>query len=70
LPVDFVTGSQFSENAAVGTATVETGIPDSHMGLDCGPNSVAIFKEAIRRARLIGLFLFMIIFSNLGINLF
>ncbi len=65
LPVDFVTGDQFAENATVGTATVETGIPNSHMGLDCGPNSVAIFKEAIRRAKLIGLFLFIIYFLEL-----
>lgn len=28
LPVDFVTGDKFDENATVGSATVEEGIPD------------------------------------------
>ena len=28
LPTDFVTGNKFSEDAEVGAATVESGIPD------------------------------------------
>ena len=31
LPVDFVTGSKFAEDAEVGKATVESGIPDGHL---------------------------------------
>jgi len=31
LPVDFVTGDKFAEDAAVGTATLETGIPAGAM---------------------------------------
>ena len=31
LPVDFVTGDKFAEDAAVGTATKESGIPDGCM---------------------------------------
>ncbi|CAG2182850.1 unnamed protein product, partial [Oppiella nova] len=53
LPVDFVTGDKFSENATVGTATVESGIPAGHLGLDCGPKSVELFKEPIARAKTI-----------------
>lgn len=42
LPVDFVTGSKFGEDAEVGTATVESGIPDGFMvrkGAKSGHNS-------------------------------
>lgn len=31
LPVDFVTGEAFAENTATGTATIESGIPDTWM---------------------------------------
>ena len=34
LPVDFVTGDKFAENAAVGTASLETGIPAGFMVSD------------------------------------
>ncbi|RNA22693.1 phosphoglycerate kinase 1 [Brachionus plicatilis] len=53
LPVDFVTAEKFAEDANSGTATVESGIPDEWMGLDCGPESVKEFKTAIARAKLI-----------------
>ncbi|CAF1072211.1 unnamed protein product [Brachionus calyciflorus] len=53
LPVDFVTAEKFAEDANSGTATVQSGIPDEWMGLDCGPESVKTFKEAIARAKLI-----------------
>lgn len=43
LPVDFVTADKFAENAAVGAADVETGIPDGWMGLDVGPKSRELF---------------------------
>lgn len=43
LPVDFVTAEKFAEDAAVGAADVETGIPDGWMGLDVGPKSQALF---------------------------
>lgn len=37
LPSDFVTGDKFAENANVGSATVESGIPDGWMvgGVHC-----------------------------------
>lgn len=53
LPEDFVTGDKFSEDATVGEATVESGIPDGWMGLDIGPKSRAAFAAPISRARVI-----------------
>merc|ERR1712080_472844 len=44
FPVDFVTGDKFAEDAAVGEATVDSGIPDGWMGLDCGPKSRQLFE--------------------------
>lgn len=51
LPVDFVTADAFSEDANVGAATAEQGIPDDLEGLDCGPQSRALFAEVILRAK-------------------
>lgn len=44
LPVDFVIADKFAENAAVGAADVENGIPDGWMGLDNGPRSSTLFS--------------------------
>lgn len=43
LPVDFVTADKFAENATVGAADIENGIPDGWMGLDVGPKSRDLF---------------------------
>ncbi|XP_078544948.1 phosphoglycerate kinase 1 [Lissotriton helveticus] len=51
LPVDFVTADKFDENANTGTASVATGIPAGWMGLDCGPESVKKFVEAVGRSK-------------------
>lgn len=59
LPVDFVTADKFAENAAVGAADVETGIPDGWMGLDVGPKSRDLFA---------GEHIFFITHSNLHIE--
>jgi len=53
LPVDFVTGDKFAEDAETGTATVSSGIPAGWMGLDCGPASVQKFTNLILGAKLI-----------------
>jgi len=53
FPVDFVTADKFAEDAAVGSATVEQGIPEGWMGLDCGPKSNVLFAEVVARAKLI-----------------
>lgn len=47
LANDFVTADKFGADAAVGYATVETGVPEGMMGLDCGPNSSAQVRTAI-----------------------
>ncbi|XP_029644164.1 phosphoglycerate kinase isoform X2 [Octopus sinensis] len=53
LPVDFVTGDKFAENATVGQATVEEGIPAGHMGLDVGEETNKKFSEVIATAKTI-----------------
>jgi len=53
FPVDFVTADKFDENAQVGAATVEAGIPDGWMGLDCGPQSNTAFATVVGRAKTI-----------------
>merc|ERR1712013_264739 len=44
---------KFAEDAAVGAATMEEGIPDGWMGLDCGPKSRGLFAEVIARAKVV-----------------
>jgi len=51
LPIDFVTANRFAEDAEVGYT--EGGIPDKWRGLDCGPKSIALFQDAIARAKTI-----------------
>lgn len=53
LPVDFVTGDKFAEDATVGSAVVSTGIPDGAMGLDVGPKSTETFTQVVSRAKII-----------------
>lgn len=53
LPVDFVTGDKFAEDAKVGEATVAGGIPAGHMGLDIGPKTREAFAAPIKRAKII-----------------
>jgi len=47
LPVDYITADKFDKDANVGKATDEEGIPDGWMGLDCGEESIKLYKEAI-----------------------
>ncbi|CAI9593242.1 unnamed protein product [Staurois parvus] len=51
LPVDFTTADKFDENANTGQATVASGIPAGWMGLDCGPESMKLFVEAVGRSK-------------------
>ena len=37
----------------VGSATVESGIPDGWMGLDAGPESVKLLRDPVARAKVI-----------------
>lgn len=43
--MDFVTADAFKEDAKVGKADLESGIPDGWMGLDCGPKSIETFVK-------------------------
>lgn len=53
LPVDYITADKFDANANTGTASDKDGIPDGWMGLDCGAESVKLYKEAIDEAKTI-----------------
>jgi phosphoglycerate kinase len=53
LPVDYITADKFAADATVGETTDEKGIPDGWMGLDCGEESVKLYKEAIDEANTI-----------------
>jgi phosphoglycerate kinase len=53
LPVDFVTSSKFGEDGVMGTATLEEGIPDGMMGLDCGPKTIALNASTIQASKTI-----------------
>jgi len=53
FPVDFITANKFAEDAETGEASVESGIPDGWMGLDCGPKSRELFAEVIGRAKVV-----------------
>lgn len=48
LPVDYVCGDKFAEDAQVNT--LEGNIPEGWMGLDIGPKSIELMTEAINRA--------------------
>ena len=50
LPVDVVAATAFSADAEHSVVPVE-GIPDDRMGLDIGPRSVALFREALEGAK-------------------
>jgi len=53
LPVDYITADKFDKDANTSTATDATGIPDGWMGLDCGEESVKLYKAAIEEAETI-----------------
>jgi len=47
LPVDFITSSKFGDDGTIGCATLEEGVPEGMMGLDCGPKSIELNNAAI-----------------------
>jgi len=53
LPVDYVCADKFAPDAATRPADDQTGIPKDWMGLDAGPKSIVIYREAILRAKTI-----------------
>ncbi|KAI5309006.1 phosphoglycerate kinase, partial [Ascosphaera atra] len=53
LPVDFVIADKFDANAKTAKVVDSEGIPDDWMGLDCGEESIKLYKEAINEAKTI-----------------
>lgn len=53
LPVDYITADKFDKDAKTGYATDEQGIEDGWMGLDCGDESIKLYKETIDEAQTI-----------------
>jgi len=53
FPVDFVCGDAFSADANTQPADHASGIPAGWEGLDAGPKSIALYREAILRAKTI-----------------
>ncbi|KAL6250971.1 phosphoglycerate kinase [Rhinocladiella similis] len=53
LPVDYITADKFDKDAQTGTATDSEGVPDGWMGLDCGEESIKLYKQAIDDAQTI-----------------
>ncbi len=53
LPVDYVSADKFDPNAATRPADDTTGIAKGWMGLDAGPKSIVLYREAIQRAKTI-----------------
>ncbi|KAG5636104.1 hypothetical protein H0H81_009100 [Sphagnurus paluster] len=53
FPVDYITADKFDKDAQTGTATDEEGIPDGWMGLDAGPKSRELFRDAALDAKTI-----------------
>ncbi len=48
LPEDFVAADKFDESAAVGEATVDSGINNPWIGLDVGPKSSQKFADIVK----------------------
>ena len=53
FPVDYVCADKFAVDANTQPATDATGIPAGWQGLDAGPQSIALFRESILRAKTI-----------------
>jgi len=53
LPVDFICGDKFAEDAKTHYATIESGIPEGWMGLDVGIKTVGLMIEALGRAKVV-----------------
>ncbi|MGH7996018.1 MAG: phosphoglycerate kinase [Opitutaceae bacterium] len=53
FPVDYLCADRFAPDAATRPADDSSGIPDGWQGLDAGPKSIALYREAILAARTI-----------------
>ncbi len=53
FPVDFICADKFAPDANTQAADLATGIPDGWSGLDAGPKSIALYREAILSSKTI-----------------
>jgi phosphoglycerate kinase len=53
FPVDYVCADRFAPDANIRPAEDATGIPDGWMGLDAGPKSIELYRQAILAAKTI-----------------
>ncbi|MFZ9838413.1 MAG: phosphoglycerate kinase [Opitutaceae bacterium] len=53
FPVDFIAGDRFAPDANTRPADLASGIPDGWEGMDAGPRSIALYREAILSSRTI-----------------
>jgi len=53
FPVDFICADKFAPDANTQPADLATGIPDGWEGLDAGPKSIALYREAILASKTI-----------------
>ena len=51
LPVDFVCGDAFREDCQTRVCSKADGIPDGWQGMDCGPESRALFDQVVAASR-------------------
>lgn len=50
LPVDFVGGKSISDQENAEVFTIESGIREGFMGLDCGSKTIALNDKVIQNA--------------------
>ena len=53
FPIDFIAADKFAPDANTQPADLATGIPDGWEGLDAGPKSIALYREAILSSKTI-----------------
>ncbi|MCI0737775.1 MAG: phosphoglycerate kinase [Gemmataceae bacterium] len=53
LPIDFVAADKFDPTANTQIVTATTGIAAGWQGLDCGPESIKLFDDVVKRAKTI-----------------
>ena len=53
FPIDFITGDKFGPDANTQPADLATGIPDGWEGMDAGPKSIELYRQAILSSKTI-----------------
>lgn len=53
FPVDFICGDKFGPDANTQPATLESGIPEGWEGMDAGPKSIELYRNAILSSKTI-----------------